>query len=72
MGTDASANVIDSYRYLLGLRLRMQLKAVSVGKPPTNVVSLSDVSAIERSRLKDTLRAISSWQDKAAYRYQVV
>ena len=72
MGADASANVIDSYRYLLGLRLRMQLKMLSEGKTPTNVVSLSQLSAIERSRLKDSLRAIGSWQDKAAYRYQVV
>jgi CBS domain-containing protein len=71
MGPEASAAVIDSYRYLLGLRLRMQLKMISEGKVPTNVVSLSQVSGIERSRLKDSLRAIASWQDKAAYRYQV-
>jgi CBS domain-containing protein len=72
MGPEASAAVIDSYRYLLGLRLRMQLKAISEGKVPTNVISLSQVSGVERSRLKDSLRAIGSWQDKAAYRYQVV
>ena len=71
MGPEASAAVIDSYRYLLGLRLRMQLRMLSEGKIPTNVVSLSHVSGIERSRLKDSLRAIASWQDKAAYRYQV-
>ena len=45
---------------------------LSEGKPATNVVSLSQLSAIERSRLKDSLRAIGSWQDKAAYRYQAV
>jgi CBS domain-containing protein len=45
---------------------------LSEGKTPTNVVSLSQLSAIERSRLKDSLRAIGSWQDKAAYRYQIV
>ncbi|HQR29125.1 MAG TPA: DUF294 nucleotidyltransferase-like domain-containing protein [Anaeromyxobacteraceae bacterium] len=72
MGADASATVIEAYRFLLGLRLRMQLQMLSEGKPATNVVSLSQLSAIERSRLKDSLRAISSWQDKAAYRYQVV
>jgi CBS domain-containing protein len=72
MGPDASATVTEAYRFLLGLRLRMQLKMVSDGKPPSNLVSLSQLSAIERSRLKDSLRAIASWQDKAAYRYQVV
>jgi CBS domain-containing protein len=64
--------VIEAYRFLLGLRLRLQLQMLSEGKPATNVVSLSQLSAIERSRLKDSLRAIASWQDKAAYRYQVV
>jgi CBS domain-containing protein len=72
MGTDASARVIEAYRYLLGLRLRIQLATLSDGKTPTNIVSLSQLSAIERSRLKDSLAAIASWQDKAAYRYQVV
>jgi CBS domain-containing protein len=72
MGPDASARVIEAYRYLLGLRLRIQLATLSDGKIPTNVVSLSHLSAIERSRLKDSLAAIASWQDKAAYRYQVV
>jgi CBS domain-containing protein len=72
MGAEASAAVIDSYRYLLGLRLRMQLRAISEGKVPTNVIALSQVSGVERSRLKDSLRSIASWQDKAAYRYQAV
>jgi len=72
MGADASATVLEAYGFLLGLRLRVQLKMLSEGKTPTNAVSLSQLSAIERSRLKDSLRAIASWQDKAAYRYQVV
>jgi CBS domain-containing protein len=71
MGPDASANVMEAYRFLLGLRLRSQLKMISEGKAPTNVVALSQLSAIERSRLKDSLQAIGSWQGKAAYRYQV-
>jgi CBS domain-containing protein len=72
MGPDASATVMEAYRFLLGLRLRLQLRMITEGKPATNVVSLSQLSAIERSRLKDSLQAIGSWQDKAAYRYQVV
>jgi CBS domain-containing protein len=72
MGPDASATVMEAYRFLLGLRLRLQLRMITEGRPVTNVVSLSQLSAIERSRLKDSLQAIGSWQDKAAYRYQVV
>jgi CBS domain-containing protein len=70
MGADSSATVMEAYRFLLGLRLRSQLKMISEGKAPTNVVALSQLSAIERSRLKDSLQAIGSWQGKAAYRYQ--
>jgi CBS domain-containing protein len=71
MGADSSGTVMEAYRFLLGLRLRSQLKMISEGKAPTNVVALSQLSAIERSRLKDSLQAIGSWQGKAAYRYQV-
>ena len=39
--------------------------------PATNKVALGDLSGIERSRLKDSFRAIKSWQEKAAYHYQV-
>ncbi len=40
------------------------------GKPPTSEVSLGDLTAIERSRLKDAFRAIKRWQEKAAYHYR--
>jgi CBS domain-containing protein len=35
-----------------------------------NEVALSDLTAIERSRLKESFRAIKGWQEKAAYHYQ--
>ena len=35
-----------------------------------NTVSLAALSSIERSRLKDSLRAIREWQDLAAYHYR--
>jgi CBS domain-containing protein len=31
---------------------------------------LSDLTSIERSRLKDAFRAISDWQEMAAYHYR--
>ena len=62
--------VSEAYRFLLGLRLRLQLKLAAEGKPPSNKLAFSDLSAIERSRLKDAYRALRSWQDMAAYHYQ--
>jgi CBS domain-containing protein len=70
MGPDVRALVGEAFRFLLGLRLRLQLRAVSEGKPVTNLVSMADLSAIERSRLKDSFRAIKDWQEKASFHYR--
>jgi len=70
LSEDARQSVAQAYRFLLGLRLRHQLRTLSEGHAPTDVVRLSDLSAIERSRLKESFRAIKRWQDRAAYHYR--
>jgi CBS domain-containing protein len=71
MGEDAWVTVGQAYRFLLGLRLRHQLRAVADGRPPSDELDLAGLTAIERTRLKDAFRAIKRWQEKAAYHYQV-
>ena len=58
------------YRFLVGLRLRLQLRAIADGKSPSQEAALSELTGLERSRLKDSFRAIKAWQEKAAYHYQ--
>ena len=70
IGPDVRATLREAYRFLLGLRLREQARMLSEGKPAVNRVSLSALSSIERSRLKDSLRAIREWQDTAAYHFK--
>jgi CBS domain-containing protein len=70
MGPDALGLVGDAYRFLHGLRLRLQLRRVAEGGAPTNTVHLAELSAIERSRLKESFRAIKDWQDLASYHYR--
>ncbi len=70
MGKDARALVGEAFKFLNGLRLRLQLRALAHGEPTSNAVRLADLSAIERSRLKDSLQAIRNWQDLAAYHYR--
>jgi CBS domain-containing protein len=70
MGEDVRATLREAYRFLLGLRLRLQIRMLEEGRPAVNEVSLSDLTSIERSRLKDSLRAIRDWQDTAAYHYR--
>jgi CBS domain-containing protein len=43
---------------------------VSEGKPPVNVVSIAELSSIERSRLRDAFRAIEVWQERASYHFK--
>jgi CBS domain-containing protein len=70
MGETVHADVTEAYRFLVGLRLRAQLRMLSEHRPVTNEVTVAELTALERNRLKDSFRAIKRWQDKAAYHYQ--
>jgi CBS domain-containing protein len=67
---DTCETLSEAYRFLLRVRLRTQIRAVSEGLPPSNLVSLSDLSSMERSRLRDAFRAIEDWQERASYHYR--
>jgi CBS domain-containing protein len=68
---DTLATMSEAFRFLLGLRLRLQLRLTVAGKPVSNKVDLPALSAIERSRVKDSFGAIRSWQDQAADQFHV-
>jgi CBS domain-containing protein len=70
LSEDRRASVAEAYRFLLGLRLRHELQLVKEGRPPSSLVHLSALSAVERSRLKESFRAIRRWQERAAYHYR--
>jgi CBS domain-containing protein len=70
MSEDVRATLREAYRFLLDLRLREQIRMIAQGQAPVNRIALRMLSSIERSRLKDSLRAIRDWQDKAAYHYR--
>jgi CBS domain-containing protein len=70
MGANVRAMVGEAFRFLLGLRLRLQLRAVADSKEVTNFVPMAELTAIERSRLKDSFGAIRDWQEKASYHYR--
>lgn len=70
MSREIFGTISEAYRFLLGLRLRLQLRLLAEGKPVVNKVALTELSGIERSRLKDSFRAVKAWQEMAAYHYQ--
>jgi CBS domain-containing protein len=67
-GTHAA--MTEAFRFLLRLRLSVQLRAVAAGRPPVDEVALSDLTGMERTRLKEAFRAIRKCQENAEYRYQ--
>jgi CBS domain-containing protein len=70
MGENVHAEVTEAYRFLRGLLLRGQLRAISEHRPVGSELAFADLSPLERSRLKGSFRAIKAWQEKAAYHYQ--
>jgi CBS domain-containing protein len=70
LGAETRVTIREAYRFLLALRLREQVRRLAEGRQPANRITLSALSSIERSRLKESFRAIRSWQEKAAYHYR--
>lgn len=70
LAEDTFATLREAYRFLLRLRLRQQLAALRRGEPPSNEVSLRDLSSVERSHLKEAFAAIATWQDAATFHYK--
>ena len=70
MDASKAAEVSEAYQFLLGLRLRLQLQAIADGKRPTDAVALGALTGVQRSRLKDSLRAIRAFQERAAHHFQ--
>lgn len=67
-GTHAAMS--EAFRFLLRLRLSVQLRAVAGGAAAVDEVALSELTGMERTRLKEAFRAIRKCQENAEYRYQ--
>lgn len=65
---ETRAAIGEAFRFLLGLRLRLELRALAEGRPPPGEVALSELTGLERTRLKESFRAIRRWQEAASHR----
>ena len=68
---DTRENVAEAYRFLVGLRLRLQLRLLVEGKPVVDEVALSELTPVERTRLKESFRAVEAWQELASYHHRL-
>ncbi len=71
LDADPAANVAEAYRFLVGLRLRLQLRMLATGRPVVDEVALSELTPLERSRLEESFRAVKAWQELAAYHHRI-
>jgi CBS domain-containing protein len=67
---DVYAEVADAYRFLVALRLRLQLDRLSRGEAPSSTAELAQLTAVERSHVKDALRAVKSFQEAGALHFR--
>lgn len=68
---DRGHDAIETYRYLLQLRLDEQLRAMKEDRAADNLLRLASLSSLEHRHLKDALRAIRELQASAAHHFQV-
>jgi CBS domain-containing protein len=67
---DLGQTLIETYRFLLQLRLREQLAAMAGGGAPDNDVNLKALSSLQRRHLKDAFGVIREMQGAVARRYR--
>lgn len=61
--------LIETYRFLLQLRLREQLKAIRAGRQPDNKIQLESLSPVEKRHLKEAFVVIREMQEAASSRF---
>jgi CBS domain-containing protein len=70
MSRDIGLNLVETYRYLLQLRLREQLAQIRTGEEPTNSIRLARLTSLEHRHLQDAFGAIREMQAAVVQRYQ--
>jgi len=70
LGRDIGRNLIETYRYLLQLRLQEQLTLIRAGDEPSNSIRLSRLSSLQQRHLKDAFQAIREMQSAVARRFR--
>ena len=71
MAAEVRSNVAEAYRFLLGLRMRLQLRRLVDGRASSNEEALSELTPVERTRLKESFRVVKGWQDLAAHHFRL-
>lgn len=71
LSRSGAATLSEAFRFLMRIRLTVQLRALKRGDHPDNRAPLDDLSPLERQQLKDVFLAIREIQQATALRYAV-
>ncbi len=71
VSSELGETLIETYRFLLQLRLKQQLAAVRAGGRPDNRIVLDRLTPVEQRHLKDGFQAIRELQDAATQRFHI-
>ena len=71
LDAETGGNVSEAYRFLVGLRLRLHLRTLVAGRRLSDEVALSELTPLERTRLKESFHAVKAWQEIAAYHHRL-
>ena len=71
LSSELGETLIETYRFLLQVRLAQQLAAVHAGARPDNLIVLEQLSPVEQRHLKDAFQAIRELQDAATTRFHI-
>jgi CBS domain-containing protein len=69
LSKDMGANLRDAFELIGTLRVQHQVRQIRNGDPPDNYLSPDELSALERSHLKDAFSLIASLQETLEQRY---
>ncbi|MCG3210554.1 MAG: hypothetical protein FOGNACKC_04185 [Anaerolineae bacterium] len=70
LSREGAETLIETYRFLMQIRLREQLAAIRAGDRPGNRIRLTALSALENKHLKDAFLAIREMQEAASQRFR--
>ncbi len=63
-----AAELGEAFQYLIGLRLREQLRAPTISRPADNRIRYDDLTWLEQRRLRDAFRTVAQMQKATAFR----
>jgi CBS domain-containing protein len=63
--------LIESFSFLLELRLRQQLARLTVGVGSSSIIQLGQISSLERDLLKDSLFVVKKFKEMVRHHFRI-